>query len=239
MRGEAARHRWGIGRSLSLLLTLHVSLLVGCAVPYVPSRTVYEDPTNFVRVELDPNVLPDKPDTRHTHPADVGTELMTDVLKGITVRDHKTFVQVWFAGEAPRELAFRDEEIAFLALQLSVALSKASPDERATFYLSYPQTSVKREITSGGVYVMGDELHFALSNRREIYGIPAYGMVYDRRYPVLPVSPKDFDVFFEPEHAVILKTFSLWARMWGLDRDEIVIDLKKLPSARATASAGP
>jgi len=51
--------------------------------------------------------------------------------------------------------------------------------------------------------------------------------------------PKDFDVFFEPENAVILKTYSLWARMWGLDRDEIVIDLKKLPSARATASALP
>ncbi len=215
-----------------------VVLLAGCAVPHVPSRTVYEDPTNFVRVELDPNVLPDKPDTRHTHPATIGTDLMTDILKGLTVRDHKTFVQVWFTGEAPREPAFRDEEIAFLALQLSVALSKAAPNERVTFYLSYPQTSVKREITSGGIYALGDELHFALSNQREIYGIPAYGMIYDRRYPVLPIAPKDFDLFFEPENAIILKTFSLWARMWGLDRDEVVIDLNKLRSAKLVASAG-
>ncbi len=239
MRREVRGCRWGAARSFSLLLTIHFSLLSGCAVPHVPSRTVYEDPTNFVRVELDPNVLPDKPDTRHTHPVVISTEIMADILKGFTVRERKTFVQVWFVGEAPREPAFRNEEIAFLALQLSVALSKASPDERVTFYLSYPQTSVKREVTSGGIYTMGDELHFALSNQREIYGIPAYGMVYDRRYPALPIVPKDFDVFFEPENAVILKTFSLWARMWGLDRDEVVIDLKKLPSARATASVVP
>jgi hypothetical protein len=200
---------------------------------------VYEDPTNFVRVELDPYVLPGEPETRHTHPAVIGTALMTDILRGITVRERKTFVQVWFAGEAPREPAFRDEEIGFLGLQLSVGLSKAAPEERVTFYLSYPQTSIKREVTSGGLYVTGDELHFTLSNEHEIYGIPAYGMIYDRRYPVLPVVPKDFDVFFEPEHAVIPKTFSLWARMWGLDRDEVVIDLKKLPAARATAAVGP
>jgi hypothetical protein len=218
---------------------LFVATLVGCAVPHVPSRIVYEDPTNFVRVELDPYVLPDKPETRHTHPAAVGPELMTDILRGITVRERKTFVQVWFAGEASKEPAFRDEEIAFLGLQLSVGLSKATPDERVTFYLSYPQTSIKREVTSGGLYVTGDELHFTLSNQREIYGIPAYGMVYDRRYPVLPVVPKDFDVLFEPESAVIVRPFSLWARMWGLDRDEIVIDLKKLPAARTTASVAP
>jgi hypothetical protein len=225
-----------VARHASLLL---LAALAGCAVPHVPSRTVYEDPTNFVRVELDPYVLPDKPETRHTHPAVIGTELMSDILRGFTVRERKTFVQVWFAGEASREPAFRDEEIAFLALQLSVGLSKAAPDERVTFYLSYPQTSIKREVTSGGLYVTGDELHFTLSNQREIYGIPAYGMVYDRRYPVLPIVPKDFDVFFEPESAVIVRTYSLWARMWGLDRDEIVIDLKRLPSAGATASVAP
>ena len=234
MMDRKPRPGWFLRVSLLLVATL-----TACTVPQIPSRIVYEDPTNFVRVELDPNVLPDQPDTRHAHPATIGTELMTDILKGITVRDHRIFIQVWFAGEAPKESAFRDEEIGFLALQLSVALSKASPDERVTFYLRYPQTSIKREVTSGGLYVQGDELHFALSNQREIYGIPAYGMVYDRRYPALPIVPKDFDVFFEPENAVILKTYSLWARMWGLDRDEIVIDLKKLPSARATASALP
>ena len=91
LRGKFSR----INRLGVFSLTLTLACLPACAVPYVPSRTVYEDPTNFVRVELDPNVLPDKPDTRHTHPAAVGTDLMTDILKGFTVRDHKTFVQVW------------------------------------------------------------------------------------------------------------------------------------------------
>lgn len=214
-----------VTRHLSLLLSV---LLVGCTIPQVPARTIYEDPTNFVRLELDPKVLPDQPWTTHNHPISLSAETVAYILKGFTVRDRKTFIQIWITGEAPVMQAFRDEEITLLAPRLAEALQVARPNERITFYLSYPQTSIKREITSGGIYVRGDELHFVLSNQREIYGIPAYGMIYDRRYPLLPIAPKDFDLFFEPQTAVVPRRFSLWDNMWGLEKDEVVIDLNRV-----------
>jgi len=226
-----------VTRHASLLLV--ISLAVGCAVPHVPSRIVYEDPTNFVRLELDHRVLPERPETRHTHPTMIGTDEMAEILTGISVRDHRLRVHVWISGEAPFESAFTEAEIELLAAKLADALAKATPEERVTYYLSYPQTSVKRQITSGGLYVQGSELHFTLSNQREIYGIPAYGMVYDRRYPVLPIAPKDFDVFFDPAHAVVQRIFSLWDVLWGLEKDDVVIDLNKLRPAKSVASSSP
>jgi hypothetical protein len=62
-------------------------------------------------------------------------------------------------------------------------------------------------------------------------------MVYDRRYPVLPIAPKDFEVFFDPVHAVLPKKFSLWDAIWGLEKDDVVIDLNKLRPAKSVASA--
>ena len=239
MRSEVRGYWWGTARSLSLLLTIHFSLLSGCAVPYVPSRTVYEDPTNFVRVEFDHRVLPERPETKHTHPTMIGTDEMAAILKGVAVRDRRLRAHVWISGEAAFEPAFTEAEIELLAARLADALAKATPEERVTYYLSYPQTSVKRQITSGGLYVQGGELHFTLSNHREIYGIPAYGMVYDRRYPVLPIAPKDFDVFFDPAHAVVPRIFSLWDVIWGLEKDDVVIDLNKLHPAKSVASFLP
>lgn len=218
-------------------LTLALTCLQACAVPHVPSRTVYEDPINFVRLELDHRVRPEQAETAHAHPAMVGTDGMAAILKGIHVKDRRLRVHIWIAGEAPVEPAFTETEIELLASKLSDALSKARPEERVTYYLSTPQTSVKRQITSGGLYVQGGELHFTLSNNREIYGIPTYGMVYDRRYPVLPVSPKDFEVLFDPADALVRKPFSLWDAIWGLEKDDIVIDLGKLHSSQAVASS--
>lgn len=223
-----------VTRDAVLLL---VTMLAGCAVPHVPSRIVYEDPVNFVRLEHDHRVLPDRPETRHAHPAAVSPEDMADVLRGIYVRDRRLAIHVWIAGEAPVEPAFTDAEIEWLAAKLSDALAKATPEERVTYYLSYPQTSIKRQITSGAVYLHDGLLHFTLSNHREIYGIPAYGMIYDRRYPALPVVPKDFDVFFEPAQAIVPKTFSLWDRIWGLEQDDVVIDLGRLRARRSVAAS--
>ncbi|MGH7235602.1 MAG: hypothetical protein ACREIO_04395, partial [Nitrospiraceae bacterium] len=144
-------------------------------------------------------------------------------------------VQVMLAGEAPWEPAFSQDEIALLAPRLSDALAHAKPDERIAYYLSRPQTSIKREITSGGLYIQEQYLHFILGNRRIIYGIPAYGMVYDRRYPMMPTAAKGFDLLFEPAEAVVKRESGVLDRMLGRAKDEVVIDLRKLhPGGPAT-----
>lgn len=212
----------------SAFIALTSSLLVGCAIPQVPFRTIYEDPVNFVRLEVDAAVLPEWPPSAHSHPATVSIEEMTRLLRGMAVQEHRIKPQRWFQGEAPKVPAFDEGEIALLAVRLTEALAQAQPNERVTYYLSKPQTSMKRIVTSGGLYVRGTEFHFLLGNWQVVYGIPAYGMIYDRRYPMNPTGPKGFDLFFDVQQAVVKQETGLWDKVLANEKDELVIDLQKL-----------
>lgn len=203
-------------------------LLSACAIPQVPSRVVYEDPVNYVRLETDQNVLPEWPPSYFAHPAILSEQQIRNLLKALTVQEHRVRLQKWFLGEAPRVPVFRDEEITLLVPQISEALTLARENERVTFYLSQPQTSIKRVITSGGLYIKGTELHVILGNWQIVYGIPAYGMIYDRRYPMSPTAAKGFDLYFEKESAVIKQKTSFWDWLLANVKDELVIDLGKV-----------
>ncbi len=213
------------------------ALLAGCAIPVVPYRAVYEDPVNYVRLEVDDAVLPEWPPSAHAHPKAMGAEEVARILGGISVKEHRIWLQKWLQGEAPLMPAFRQDELALLSRQIAEAFAAAKPEERVTFYLSEPQTSVKRVITTGGLYVHGTELHFILGNWQIVYGIPTYGMIYDRRYPMRPTAAKGFDLFFEPGVATIAQQHSLWDTLLANTNDELVIDLTKtIPNPLASLS---
>jgi len=233
----SAEQRTGrIGRWLRKLvfysaLSTHVSALfvvLGCAIPQVPSRTVYEDPVNYVRLEEDAGVLPEWTPGHHAHPAAMGPERVRAILSGLKIQEHRSAPQRWIQGEAPLVPAFTEEELALLSAQMAEALAQAKYNERVTFYLSQPETSAKRVITSGGIYVHGTELHVVLGNWRIIYGIPAYGMIYDRRYPMRPTAAKGFELFFQPPDAVIPVSNSWLDDLLGNGKDELVLDLSKI-----------
>jgi len=223
----------------SALIVLTSTLVVGCAIPMVPYRAVYEDPVNYVRLEVDDSVLPEWPPSAHAHPKTMRVEDVARILGGISVKEHRIWLQKWLQGEAPLMPAFRPEELALLSQQIAEAFALARPNERVTFYLSQPQTSVKRIITSGGVYLQGTELHFILGNWQIVYGIPTYGMIYDRRYPMRPTAAKGFYLFFDPGEATITQRHSLWDTLLANTNDELVIDLTKTVSGPIASLAIP
>lgn len=212
-----------LGAQIAALL-----VLAGCVIPHVPSRTIYEDPVNYVRLDEDPAVLPEWPPSFHSHPAAMGPERLRAILSGLKVQEHRGPVQRWIQGEAPVMSVFKEEDLAWLVPQMAEALAQAKPNERVTFYLSEPQTSTKRIITSGGLYVRGSELHLVLGNWQVIYGIPTYGMIYDRRYPMRPTAAKGFDLFFQPFEAMIPQHSSVLDDLLANGKDELVLDLSKI-----------
>ena len=214
------------------------ALLAACAIPMVPYRAVYEDPVNYVRLEVDDNVLPEWPPSAHAHPKAMRAEDVARILGSISVKEHRIWLQKKLQGEAPLLPAFRPEELALLSQQIAEAFALARPDERVTFYLSQPQTSVKRVITTGGVYVHGTELHFILGNWQVVYGIPTYGMIYDRRYPMRPTAAKGFYLYFDPAEATITQRNSLWDTLLANRSDELVIDLTKAVSGSIASVTG-
>ncbi len=238
-RDTINRQRWRIVSTIASLLTLYPLLgLVGCAIPMVPYRGIYEDPVNYVRLEVDDSVLPEWPPSAHAHPMTMRTEDMALILGSISVKEHRVWLQKWLQGEAPLLPAFRPEELTLLSRQITEALAQARPDERVTFYLSQPRTSVKRVITTGGVYIHGTELHFILGNWQVIYGIPTYGMIYDRRYPMRPTAAKGFYLYFYPAESTISLQNSLWDTLLANRNDELVIDLTKVIPAPLASVAG-
>lgn len=227
---------------LCLALSTQVSgllLLTGCAIPQVPSRTIYEDPVNYVRLEEDRGYLVEWPPSHNSHPAVLGPEVLRPLLQGLIIQEHRIWLQRWIAGDAPYQAAFQDQEIALLSAQLAEALAQAQPNERVTFYLSEPQASTKRVVTSGGLYMKGTELHLILGNWQIVYGIPTYGMIYDRRYPMRPTAAKGFDLFFQP-HEAMRRSESSWIDgVLANGADEVVIDLSKLPPPPSAAAMRP
>ncbi|HXT66598.1 MAG TPA: hypothetical protein VN657_07385 [Nitrospiraceae bacterium] len=241
VKGQGAIVRRGLS-----CVVFHVSrgalvctLLVGCAIPIVPYRAVYEDPVNYVRLEVDDSVLPEWAPSAHAHPIVMPAEEVARILGNISVKEHQIWLQKWLQGEAPLMPAFRTEELALLSQQIVEALAQARPDERVTFYLSQPRTSAKRVITTGGLYVHGTELHFILGNWQIVYGIPTYGMIYDRRYPMRPTAAKGFHLYFYPAEATIPQRHSLWDTLLANTDDELVIDLTKIASDPIAAVPGP
>ena len=212
-------------------------LLTGCAIPHVPARIVYEDPVNYVRLEEDKRVLPEWPQGHFSHPSTIGAEKVRVMLSGLKVQEHRIAPQRWIQGEAPVVPAFNDEELTLLSTYVAEGLAKANYNERVTFYLSQPQTSIKRVVTSGGVYVQGNEFHLILGNWKIVYGIPAYGMIYDRRYPMRPTAAKGFDLIFEPAEAAYPLKSSLFDDLIANARDELVFDMTKIDFPDSTPSA--
>lgn len=225
-----------------LLVTLPLTpsaLLTGCAIPHVPSRIVYEDPVNYVRLEEDRKVLPEWPQSHFSHPATVSKGVLRAILSGLKVQEHRVAPLRWIQGEAPLELVFNDNEVTLLSGEMADALALAQYNERVTFYLSEPLTFARRTITSGGLYIQGTELHLLLGNWRIIYGIPTYGMIYDRRYPMRPTVAKGFDLFFEPADAVIPQQSSVLDNLLANSKDELVIDLSKITTQERTPVSLP
>ncbi len=212
------------------------AILAGCAVPHVPSRIIYEDPVNFVRLEVDSEVLVEWPPTHHAHPFVIEPEKLRKILSGLMVQEHWIALKRWFRGESPLVPAFTDEELTLLSVRLAEALAEAKYNERVTFYLSEPQTFARRIITTGGLYIRGTELHMLLGNWRIIYGIPAYGMIYDRRYPMRPTAAKGFDLQFQPKKAVVPVKSSMLDEILANAKDELVIDLSELEAIESSVS---
>lgn len=207
--------------------------LLGCSAPTIQSYTVYEDPTAFVRLEFAPTVQREKPHTWNTHPAIISLEDMVKILSGLQVREHRSnFLEPifnQFLDPPPVVPAFRKKEIILLGPQLVEAFDKAVPEEFVTFYVSTPVNSVTREVTSGGLYVRKNKLHVMLSNHQTVYGIPAFGLVYDRRYPTHSLAPRRFDLTFVNPEIFRIRTLKFSDQFFGtFSDDEIIIDLQKV-----------
>lgn len=227
LRLSSWRHTW---RFLGLLV------VSGCTTASIPTLTVYETPHSFVRLETDPSV---QREAGHSHPASISTEQMAVVLRGIMVQEPWTRVPFYDDLRTPRQhAAFSEGEVEFLAPQLSLALRKATPEELVTFYRSTRASGATREVTSGGVFVSGVELHVVLSNLRSSThhsaDIGVADTEDDRLAPMRSIAPQTGKLSFSPESASRDAAPEGMNRFFHQDRRTLIVLYKMLQPGALT-----
>lgn len=216
---------------------LGFSVLVGCAPAQFTTLTIYETPQAFVRLETDRAL---GQGAGHSHPADVSPEQIAAVLRGIIVQEPLTRLPFYDDLSIPRRHpAFNEGAVMFWAPLLSQAFHKATPEEVVTFYQSRRISGVNREVTSGGVFLDGENLHILLSNyRSETHPTADIGMADtedDRLTPLRSLAPQKGTLHFEPSEFQHPSEPQGVGRLFHWDRRELIIQVKRLPAKQLPA----
>ena len=216
--------------SLFLLACVSAGLATACAPGQFPTVTIYETPDKYVRLEFDRTV---KKGEEHSHPISLTPEQIAAVLGGVRIIEPLAKLPVYDDTSVPRvHPAFSDREIAFFAPLLALALSKALPEEVVTFYQSRDTSAITREVTSGGVFVRGDELHLILANyRSHTHYLADLGVAEtkdDRLTPMKSLTPQDGRVDFEPYSAKGVEQLGVLEKLLQWDNREVTVLYKQL-----------
>ena len=148
---------------LAFLAFVGAGLIGACSPRQFTTVTIYDTPAAYVRLEFDRMV---RKGTEHSHPISLTAQQISAVLAGVRIDEPIALVQgdILLRDHIPRiHPAFSDKEIELFAPLLALALSKATPEEVVTFYQTRDISAITREVTSGGLFVQGDELHLILA----------------------------------------------------------------------------
>lgn len=223
---------FGVWRTEWLALSILLAL-AACSARQFTTVTLYDSPHSFVRLEADPTVDSGK---AHSHPVRLTPEQIAAVLHGIMIEEPITRMPLYDDLSVPRRhRAFDDRLIAFLAPLLALGLERATSEEVATFYFSKQLSGVTREVTSGGIFVQGEDIHVILANHRSHTNYMAdYGAASttdDRLTPMKSLAPQQGRLGFEPSSALRPSRTWNWSRFFQADRRELIVAYKDLAPA--------
>lgn len=213
----------------------------GCGTPQFPTKVVYESDQSFVRLETDQTV---ETGHEHSHPVSVSAEQMAAVLGGVVVEEPVSRMPFYDDLSRPRRHpAFTDAEIEFFAPLLAKALQIATPEEVVTFYQTRRVAAIRREVTSGGLFVQDDRLHLFLSNYRSKThyraDIGVADTTDDRLTPMKPIAPQEGKLDFEPQRSRVPSAPAGLSRLFHWDRRELIVLFRQLPPRRLSPVAAP
>lgn len=150
--------------TFSLAVVVMASLLASCASSPAFSRTVYKNPTVFVR--LDSPVFQVEVSAASAGPI---AELNATDLTALAIGEDRAGDQLphWVMRKEPQpEPAFPQNDAQLLAPHLRAALAKARTTETVVFSLRRTRENGIPLVTTGGVLIQGNQLLILLANTR-------------------------------------------------------------------------
>jgi hypothetical protein len=218
-------------------------MIAACAPAQFTTLTVYESPQSFVRLEVDRTL---EQEAKWSHPVSLSPDQMVALLSGLVFEEPVAKLPLYDDFSQPRRhSALTEPEIALLAPLLAIALKKAGPDEIVTFYHSTARSATHRFVTSGGLFVDGDNLHLLLANYRSPTHFSADAGVVDtmdeRLTPLRSIAPQRGRLDFEPSNLVGMPIEGTLPGWFQPKRLEIAVQYKliKPPTLGQSPSTSP
>ena len=139
----------------------------------------------------------------YDHPAPITSGDLATVLKSVRVEYKAGWLQNLITGPLKPLPLFDEASLTRIADPIGAAFAKANRRERIVFYLSERRSDLRREVTTGSLFVQGGLLHIVLSNHRNGVDVIPGVHTYDRKYPEVAVAPQRFVLTFShPEFVV-------------------------------------
>ena len=213
-----------------------IALLLGltaCQSQPPLTESIYEDQSLIVRLAVDQTV-----GGSHSHPISMTTKEMSAVLSGVIIEEPKSVLPSLplpgQTNEPPRHPAFTAAEIDLLAPLLVKGLHSAKPEEIVTFYWITQQPPPNDQVTSGGVFVEDDVLHFTLGNYRSHTRYPPDAETMQsldgRSNPLQPLVPQEASLTFHPATALVASEQGALKNPFHAKRREIAVLFQRLTS---------
>jgi hypothetical protein len=219
-----------------------LSDFAACQHQPFPGPPIFEDQSQYVQLAVEQSV-----GGGHSHPASITVKEMSAVLSGVRIEEPTRLLRSSAIlnkdSEPQRHPAFSAAEIAFLAPLLVKGLESAKPEEIVTFYQIIQQPGTIDHVTSGGVFIDGEELHFLLSNYRSPTRYPpdAETMTYvdARSTPLQSIVPQETKLNFHPMSALVPSQQGFLRNPFRPKQRELVILLKALTKEPAGTTHEP
>lgn len=241
---------WG---ATAILAACAAFFLSGCTSRPIVTKTIYEDRSAWIRLELNPDAddSADLPSKDRPLPS---AATLAAILKGFQAeKDYNPGLLSFAMGKTSYHRVFVDQELAMLAPKLAKGLAEASPTERVAYCLTADYSAHERFITTGWVYIKPPHLYFKLIEWRTPVRVksataptseacltkPAPGVKTADRFFKLDYEPKKFLETFGPMGASIMnKRGEVVFRLASLIRDPI-LDTAQPPAEPIPTEAPP
>ncbi len=222
---------------IGLLLIL---LATGCASPPVVTKTIYEDRSAWIRLEINPDADESVMASGNDLPPSSAT--IAALLKGFQAeKDYNPGLISFATGKTYYNRAFVDPELMVLTPQLAKGLAQASHRERVAYCLAVDYSADERFITTGWVYIRKPHLYFKLVEWRTPVHVKSPAVPTSEACQIKPIpGVKTADRFFKLDYAPksFIETFGPLGASIMNKRGEVVFKLAGLDLTKLSGTDG-
>jgi hypothetical protein len=162
--------------------------------------------------------------TTYDHPVRLTAHDLAAILDNVRVEYKANWLQRLVTGPFQPLRLLETRVLPRVVSPLVRAFQEAGPHDRIVFYVAERRSDVRREVTTGSLFVTGRLLHIVLTNYRNGVDVITGVETYDRRNPEIAVAPQRFVLVFNRPEFLVEPELTLVQRVLEGTPPSLVVD---------------